>query len=160
MYKKVETPQQMRPTRIAAFRGDNSSNPHQRRVNLDDLSNLLTVFKVIFVWGDLRVTLSIIPPTEIFLQPEWHGIKGIVRSGSGDAQPRAKRGRDGSMNRPLLDTQGGRPGGASLPRNLELFPQSLLSERSLARSGNGPGDLFCGKNLALKTKSSDNSRPG
>lgn len=42
---------------------------------------------------------------------EWHGIKGMVRSGSGDVQPGAKRGRAGSMNLPPLETQGGRPGG-------------------------------------------------
>ena len=36
----------------------------------------------------------------------------------------ARRGRDGSMNRPPLDTQGGRPGGASLPRNLEHSPRA------------------------------------
>ena len=54
---------------------------------------------------------------------EWHGVKGMVRSGSGDVQPGAKCGRDGSMNRPPLDTQGGRPGGASLPQNLEHSPR-------------------------------------
>jgi len=46
------------------------------------------------------------------------------RSGSGDAQRGAKRGRDGSMNRPPLDTQGGRPGGAYLLRNWEYSPRA------------------------------------
>jgi len=51
---------------------------------------------------------------------EWHGIKGMVRGESVDAQPGAKRVRDGSLNRPssnLTRSKLGRPGGASLPRN-------------------------------------------
>jgi hypothetical protein len=47
----------------------------------------------------------------------------------------ARRGRDGSMNRPPLDTQGGRPGGrpprgASLPRNLEHSPRASDKTRN------------------------------